>query len=236
MQNPDLELEDSESGSPVPEDIVADKLDTAIAAVPEDSISPWHATSEPADSGTSLNMVTEVLQRLWEHRIHDCSDEESDTADLPNEIAGTPSLAEDDQVWLDEHEKLDEDGLYAYQRLGEAFEKELASNGESKCYLPCGKQLRSYVVNSQLTSEDKRILRLFALKARAQLTHEAFEMLPFACSGDDGEPAVNLNISFDKIELCTAFLSGLKPQRYDCCPNSCCCYVGPHADCQNCPL
>lgn len=32
-----------------------------------------------------------------------------------------------------------------------------------------------------------------------------------------------------------AFLSGFKPVLYDCCLNSCCCYVGPHASLDKCP-
>lgn len=31
------------------------------------------------------------------------------------------------------------------------------------------------------------------------------------------------------------FLSGVKPNVYDCCPNSCLCYTGSHADLQECP-
>lgn len=32
-----------------------------------------------------------------------------------------------------------------------------------------------------------------------------------------------------------ARLSGIKPTRYDCCVDSCCCFVGPHANLDNCP-
>ncbi|KAJ7719555.1 hypothetical protein DFH07DRAFT_698861, partial [Mycena maculata] len=31
------------------------------------------------------------------------------------------------------------------------------------------------------------------------------------------------------------FLAEFKPVPYDCCPNSCCCYVGPHAEDTTCP-
>jgi hypothetical protein len=33
----------------------------------------------------------------------------------------------------------------------------------------------------------------------------------------------------------TAFLSGLDPILYNCCPNSCCCYVVPYAELDRCP-
>src|ERR1700722_15857092 len=32
-----------------------------------------------------------------------------------------------------------------------------------------------------------------------------------------------------------AFLSGLDPVLYNCCPNSCCCYVGPYTSLDKCP-
>ncbi|KDQ54190.1 hypothetical protein JAAARDRAFT_102779, partial [Jaapia argillacea MUCL 33604] len=31
------------------------------------------------------------------------------------------------------------------------------------------------------------------------------------------------------------FLSGVEAVEYDCCTNSCCCFVGPHADLDECP-
>ncbi|KAJ6453298.1 hypothetical protein C8R47DRAFT_926026, partial [Mycena vitilis] len=32
-----------------------------------------------------------------------------------------------------------------------------------------------------------------------------------------------------------AFLSGIKPVKYDCCKRSCCCFVGPYAELEECP-
>ncbi|KAJ7211462.1 hypothetical protein C8J57DRAFT_985051, partial [Mycena rebaudengoi] len=32
-----------------------------------------------------------------------------------------------------------------------------------------------------------------------------------------------------------AFLSGIKPTKYDCCTQSCCCFVGPYTDLDKCP-
>jgi hypothetical protein len=32
-----------------------------------------------------------------------------------------------------------------------------------------------------------------------------------------------------------ATLAGIQPEFYDCCPNSCCCYSGPHEHLRQCP-
>lgn len=60
------------------------------------------------------------------------------------------------------------------------------------------------------------------------MTREMFQMLPFAFPG---APMT----TEDHVDSRAAFLSGLEPQLYDCCPNSCCCYVGPHAELVSCP-
>jgi len=39
----------------------------------------------------------------------------------------------------------------------------------------------------------------------------------------------------DRIRSRITFLSGIKPEIYDCCPNSCCCYTGSLRDLRECP-
>lgn len=60
------------------------------------------------------------------------------------------------------------------------------------------------------------------------MTREMFEMLPYAFPGS---PAT----TEDRVDSRAAFLSGLDPELYECCPNSCCCYVGSHSELQVCP-
>ncbi|KAI0738754.1 hypothetical protein BC629DRAFT_1240951, partial [Irpex lacteus] len=84
-----------------------------------------------------------------------------------------------------------------------------------------------------LSPQDKRILRLFALKTQTKLTREAFAMLPFALADDDGNLA--FETTEDEINSRAAFLSGLDPKLYDSCIGSCCCYVGPYKDASSCP-
>lgn len=54
------------------------------------------------------------------------------------------------------------------------------------------------------------------------------EKLPFAFPGTH-VPSPN------HLRTRVTFLSGLNPVLYDCCPNSCCCYTGPHANLKACP-
>ncbi|KAI0083144.1 hypothetical protein BDY19DRAFT_857111, partial [Irpex rosettiformis] len=84
-----------------------------------------------------------------------------------------------------------------------------------------------------LSTRDKRILRLFALRTQTKLTREAFAMLPFAFADDDGTPAAMPSV--DEINSRSAFLSGLNPKTYHSCIGSCCCYVGPFQDASSCP-
>ena len=39
----------------------------------------------------------------------------------------------------------------------------------------------------------------------------------------------------DQLRSRITFLAGFQPEFYDCCPNACCCFVGPHADLSTCP-
>ncbi|KAI0755877.1 hypothetical protein BC629DRAFT_1296679, partial [Irpex lacteus] len=106
------------------------------------------------------------------------------------------------------------------------------------CLLCCNRdtdlQVALYLfVDESLSPQDKRILRLYALKIQTKLTREAFAMLPFAFADDEGTPA--FETTEDNITSRAAFLSGLDPQVYHSCIGSCCCYVGPYKDASICP-
>ncbi|KAJ3912075.1 hypothetical protein F5877DRAFT_2090, partial [Lentinula edodes] len=79
-----------------------------------------------------------------------------------------------------------------------------------------------------LTKEELATMRHFALKVETHMTDETFAKLPFACQNEE----------FDSWKLTKAqaqSLSGFIPEVYDCCLNSCICYVGPHASKLQCP-
>ena len=79
-----------------------------------------------------------------------------------------------------------------------------------------------------MDERDKLILRAFALKIRDHLKDETFETLPLVFQ--------NYTLpSWKETRSQIAFLSGLHPTVYDCCPNSCCCFIGPHTLLDKCP-
>ncbi|EKM48687.1 uncharacterized protein PHACADRAFT_63287, partial [Phanerochaete carnosa HHB-10118-sp] len=80
----------------------------------------------------------------------------------------------------------------------------------------------------ELSPQDMDILLSYAYRVRTQLTKEDFEMLPFAYRAI---PQLSGNATDSR----AAFLSGLDPILYHCCPKSCVCYVGPYAELQSCP-
>lgn len=85
-----------------------------------------------------------------------------------------------------------------------------------------------YCKDEKLSDRDEDILRAFSLFVDDHLTTRTF---------------ANLSSTFPKHEVPTldetrarvAFLSGFKPEFYDCCVNSCCCFVGPHLLLMQCP-
>ncbi|KAJ6462062.1 hypothetical protein DFH09DRAFT_879428, partial [Mycena vulgaris] len=80
----------------------------------------------------------------------------------------------------------------------------------------------------ELSEDDMAILRAFALKTEDHLTNTTYDKLAYAFP-DAYIPT--LKITKARVE----FLAAFKPVPYDCCPKSCCCYVGPHADETKCP-
>jgi Transposase family tnp2. len=86
----------------------------------------------------------------------------------------------------------------------------------------------SFRVADDLSEMDKLILRAFTLKVKSHMTDDAYEKLSFVFPS---EPLP----SWKETKSRTAFLSGIDPILYDCCPSSCCCYTGPNASLDKCP-
>ncbi|KAF8154332.1 hypothetical protein K438DRAFT_2077030 [Mycena galopus ATCC 62051] len=124
------------------------------------------------------------------------------------------SGSEDEENFWGGEEEYDEYewlyGLPAGDIIDEDMERELAEFAE------------------ELSDDDLAILRAFALKTEDNLTNATFDKLPFTFP-DSYIPT--LKVTKARIE----FLAAFKPIPYDCCPNSCCCYVGPHAEENKCP-
>ncbi|KAI0087623.1 hypothetical protein BDY19DRAFT_855282, partial [Irpex rosettiformis] len=78
-----------------------------------------------------------------------------------------------------------------------------------------------------LTEDDLKHLRPFALKVDSHMPGHTFAKLPYAFP-DSSVP------SWKACQQRAANLSGFNPQVYDCCINSCCCFVGTHASATEC--
>lgn len=79
----------------------------------------------------------------------------------------------------------------------------------------------------ELTEEDLTFLRAFTFKTEENLSDKSFERLRQTF------PELKLE-SFKITKSRAQFLATFKPVPYDCCINSCCCFVGPRKDDQEC--
>jgi hypothetical protein len=117
--------------------------------------------------------------------------------------------------------------LEFWDEIGESLECNLATIG-NVISLWLHVSLLNSIVGDDFNEQDKLILCAFALKIRNHLTDDTFKQLPFVFKSD---PLSNWKATRSHV----AFLSGLDPVLYDCCPNSCCCYVDPHTTLDRCP-
>ncbi|KAJ3494279.1 hypothetical protein NLJ89_g10843 [Agrocybe chaxingu] len=85
-------------------------------------------------------------------------------------------------------------------------------------------------IAQKMDEYDQAICWAFAFKHTTYSTDSAYKKIPFAFRADPPLP----NLARLRSRVC--YLSGFKPEIYHCCPNSCCCYVGPHADLEVCPF
>jgi Transposase family tnp2 len=81
----------------------------------------------------------------------------------------------------------------------------------------------------QLEEPDLESMHLFSYKIEEHLTDSAYSKLKFIFLGM-AIPSAKENWTY------AAFLLAFKAQRFDCCINSCCCFVGPNQDSTQCPF
>ena len=84
------------------------------------------------------------------------------------------------------------------------------------------------MVEKELSEEDLTFLCAFTFKTEENLSDKSFERLHNMFTELSLE-------SFKVTRSRTQFLALFKPVAYDCCINSCCCFVGPRKDDQECP-
>ncbi|TBU27577.1 hypothetical protein BD311DRAFT_612362, partial [Dichomitus squalens] len=80
-----------------------------------------------------------------------------------------------------------------------------------------------------LSEEDLQYLRAFSLKVSEHMPGRTFAKLPYVF------PTSKFG-TWKQVQSRVAELSGFEPKVYHCCVNSCCCFVGPHANLNKCPF
>ncbi|KAF7328599.1 hypothetical protein MSAN_02480800 [Mycena sanguinolenta] len=177
--------------------------------VGEDWSSPDFDMSAAPDSSESEAIAEDVDDVGVESGL-DSEEEDEDDAFLDelDPVRGEDSDGDnsDDEPDIFDWDSFKPLGLTAWEELGEEYEQEAAT------------------VAHKLSKYDLAICRAFSFKVQANLTDKAFKMAPLAFPRDPPLPTL------DPIRARVNFLAGFKPQVYNCCINSCLCFVGPHAD------
>ncbi|THU76277.1 hypothetical protein K435DRAFT_623497, partial [Dendrothele bispora CBS 962.96] len=83
---------------------------------------------------------------------------------------------------------------------------------------------------TKLAEYDLRICRAFSYKLQTHTTDQAFKKIPHAFPSEPPLPSIK------QIRSRVATLSGIEPEIYHCCINSCVCYVGAHESLDSCPF
>ncbi|KAF8828176.1 hypothetical protein HHX47_DHR4000610 [Lentinula edodes] len=172
--------------------------------------SPAHSN---ADSVAPLGVQVDPLQHVSDPMAV-CSDEDEDEEDIEHDYAldqeyGVKWTGEEPE-FSDSEGKDDEDGEGLEKELNELFEQELAEFGE------------------EITDEELALLRHFALKVETHMSNDTFAALAATFPND---PPASWKVTKKRAE----WLARLRPVIYECCINSCVCYMGPHADKKQCP-
>jgi hypothetical protein len=156
----------------------------------------------------------------------DVSDSD-DEPNVPDEGSDDDGLGEEFWEGLDKFPEWIS-GLSEFDQAHEWYERETAEIGVFELLLDI---FRPLISNSaeKLTAYDRAICRAFSYKVQTHTTDRDFAKLPYAFPSDSPLPGL------DGVRARVSFLAGFKPEQYDCCINSCCCFTGSHESLDNCP-
>src|ERR1700744_6671755 len=108
--------------------------------------------------------------------------------------------------------------------LGEEFELRYAMIGASHFVYPQALTSNDISVTAEKLDEgDHTVCRAFAFKVSTYMTDAAWKKAYLAFRTTPPLPTL------PQLRSRITFLAGFSAQMYDCCPNSCVCYTGPHA-------
>ena len=195
-----------------------------------------------------------VMDRRWGNSRRDNSfngnpEDDNDDKDRDNDVSSEDEDGEGDgrggedgdeyggeDKDEDEVEGSDEDEggfekpeLSEWDRLCEEFEREAAFvmglSSSSELPYPANNHISD---ETSLGESDLGLLRIYTLKVEDHLSDRTFSRLA----------KVFPNASHDTLKMTkkrVRSLAGFGPVRYDCCINSCVCFVGPYEDLTECP-
>ncbi|KAF8813489.1 hypothetical protein BYT27DRAFT_7084181, partial [Phlegmacium glaucopus] len=183
-------------------------------SVSEDNNMAIDTTEDDGDvDEVLLSRWRKPVKHQWASVLSESEDELENTENEGTSGAEMVDDDDDDRVDVVDWDALEREcGLSAWDRLGEAYEADAAQIAE------------------KLDEYDRAICRAFSYKVTTHTTDAAYKKIPLAFQTDPPLPTLHT------LRSRATFLSGFKPELYHCCPNSCCCYVGPHADLKICPF
>jgi hypothetical protein len=193
-----------------------------------DNVSPEETNPQDDQADNSVEVLLSTIDRRWRGAIEEDSDNDEDP-EVEEYLETVDS--ETDEDYIDWNNIESQSGLSVWDQLGESYEKDAAAIGALHLNAFRGLQPHHNVgLANRLSDYDRAICRAFAYKVQTHTTDENFAKIPYAFP--DVQPLPKL----DALRSRVAFLAGFKPEIYDCCPNSCCCFTGPHANLTQCPL
>ncbi|KAG5639821.1 hypothetical protein DXG03_003330 [Asterophora parasitica] len=191
------------------------------------------AAALPCTYPTSLEPLN--YANLVDNEIHSNSDQ----GNLDDILRDTHSHQH--HAWVEDAEDKD-DGLYGRAAAGDINEEGVDEPDNTDGEIPdwiayerlfsnaFGEEYKQQAAEIEKLSEyDQAICRAFAYKVQIHTTNEDFAKIPLAFPSDLPLPKLS------GICSCVAFLSRFKPNIYDCCINSCCCFVGTNKALTECP-
>ena len=202
-----------ESHSPAP-DHFSHGSESYPSPLPAEQVPP--AVSQAASSYRGQIPTVRLQRERPRVYVEDSSDEER--SEDRDQDSGDESSGSSDE----------EDKFDPWEGPRAAFEQELAEFGVCITISFFFYGSNWSFIEEDLTDDDLACLRHFALKVDTHMTEKTFAKLKYAFPESH---VASLKITQSR----AAFLAAYKPRQYHCCVNSCCAFLGPHADETHCP-
>jgi hypothetical protein len=215
-------------------------LEFPVPLMSDDETNHRLESSEPGDDADLL--LTTCMSRRWHQHNVDChllldSDEDFDEDNGQDVEDGgnlAPNIPLEDGPNNDESEFLDCDelgqdgGLPLRDELGESFESRYTMIGALYFVHLWSSKMLTIPAAEKLDESDHAMCRAFAFKVSTHMPDAAWKKACYAFHTTPPIPGLL------QLRSRANFLAGFTAEVYDCCPNSCLCYTGPHSDATSC--